>query len=255
MVNPGLLTCIANFGTEIAPFGACSSLARIFKMLSPLEWNGNQVELDLLSRTGEIVVFLHWLSIPGHFDSPLLCHLPSLAGAQRGVLQTLSSHSGIPSLVTPNNTESFLAFIQPMLSRTLYHTEKFRLLFQCVRYVTSHDLDLVEVGPIIVHFVPMNLISPFPTRVSVALEFNQRFVRVASDAVRMEFVKQDLLDRIVFAVSCSSFLDDYEKGVAVIGILLDTIRRDDQKRRMSIDDGDVAQFEVKEDTRQMNGKM
>ncbi|KAK2953881.1 hypothetical protein BLNAU_11141 [Blattamonas nauphoetae] len=44
--------------------------------------------------------------IPSHFDSPLLFHLPSLAGAQRGVLQTLSSHSGIPSLSTSQNTDS-----------------------------------------------------------------------------------------------------------------------------------------------------
>ncbi|KAK2944387.1 hypothetical protein BLNAU_20689 [Blattamonas nauphoetae] len=44
-------------------------------------------------------------------------------------------------------------------------------------------------------------------------------------------MRKGLLDRVVFAVSCSSFLDDYEKGVAVIGILLDTIRRDNLKQR------------------------
>ncbi|KAK2955433.1 hypothetical protein BLNAU_9661 [Blattamonas nauphoetae] len=69
-----------------APFGACSSLAKVFKMLAPFDSNPKQTELNRLSEVGEIVVSLLWLSIPIHYDSPLLCHLPSLAGAQRGVL-------------------------------------------------------------------------------------------------------------------------------------------------------------------------
>ncbi|KAK2955436.1 hypothetical protein BLNAU_9664 [Blattamonas nauphoetae] len=72
----------------------------MFKMLTPLEWNLEHKTL-ILSTAGDVVVSLHWFSIPVHFDSPLLCHLPSLAGAQRGTLKTLPSHSGIPSLVAP----------------------------------------------------------------------------------------------------------------------------------------------------------
>ncbi|KAK2953870.1 hypothetical protein BLNAU_11130 [Blattamonas nauphoetae] len=96
------LSCFVSFGVLTAPFGACSSLAKVFKLLAPFDSNQDQDELNVLRRVGEIVVSLHWFGIPSHFDSPLLCHLPSLAGAQRGILQTLSSHSGIPSLVTHN---------------------------------------------------------------------------------------------------------------------------------------------------------
>ncbi|KAK2953807.1 hypothetical protein BLNAU_11210 [Blattamonas nauphoetae] len=72
-----------------APFGACSSLAEVFKMLSPYDLNLDQGELVSLSVAGETVVSLHLLSIPAHFDSPLISDLPSLAAAQRGNLQHL----------------------------------------------------------------------------------------------------------------------------------------------------------------------
>ncbi|KAK2945942.1 hypothetical protein BLNAU_19159 [Blattamonas nauphoetae] len=75
-----------------------------------------QVKLDLLNLVGDLIVSLHWFNIPAHFDSPLLCHLPSLTGAQRGVLQTLSSHSGIPSLVAPLTTASFMPFFKTITS-------------------------------------------------------------------------------------------------------------------------------------------
>ncbi|KAK2955378.1 hypothetical protein BLNAU_9606 [Blattamonas nauphoetae] len=103
----GFLIVFSDYSNQTAPFGACSSLAKVFKMLSPFNQNPTQYELDLMWKAGEIVVSLHWFNIPAHFDSPLLCHLPSLAGAQRGVLQTLSSHSGIPSLAIPLTRRTF----------------------------------------------------------------------------------------------------------------------------------------------------
>ncbi|KAK2960700.1 hypothetical protein BLNAU_4355 [Blattamonas nauphoetae] len=101
----GLLNVFHSFGVFTASFGACSSLAQIFKTLAPFDSNPDENELNLLSDVGEIVLSLHWLNIPPRFDSPLLCHLPSLAGAQRGVLQTLSSHSGIPSLIASHSSQ------------------------------------------------------------------------------------------------------------------------------------------------------
>ncbi|KAK2955651.1 hypothetical protein BLNAU_9341 [Blattamonas nauphoetae] len=196
-----------SIGAFSAPFGACSSLAQVFQMLTPFFSDYNQFELDVLSRVGEIVVSLHWLSIPAHFDSPLLCHLSSPAGAQRGVLQTLSSHSGIPSLITPLPAELNQNTIGGILSEDLSH-KMILLLCLLARHVASDPV------------------------ASLVFEFFHRFVSVSSDAIRMDLVKQDLLDRVVFAVSNSPYLDDYEKGIAVIGILLATIRRDDQKQRM-----------------------
>ncbi|KAK2955133.1 hypothetical protein BLNAU_9862 [Blattamonas nauphoetae] len=217
----GFLNIICTFGIYTSPFGACSSLAQVFKMLVPYDSNPNEVVLRLLSRVGSIVVSLHWLSIPAHFDSPLLCHLPSLAGAQKGVLQTLSSHFGIPSLVTPNHAKPDWNTFKTIWSTQQSVGEIIDNTCLCVRYLEFNTI------------VPLPItISQYPALVSVAFDFFCRFFRVSSDAVRIKMVKRGLLDRVVFVVSNSSFLDDYEKGVAVIGILLDTIRRDNQTQRM-----------------------
>ncbi|KAK2948634.1 hypothetical protein BLNAU_16453 [Blattamonas nauphoetae] len=227
------LNRIVNLCGRVAPFGACSSLAKVFKMLAPFDsLNPQETDLDVLWYAGSIVVSLHWLNIPAHFDSPLLCHLPSLAGAQRGVLQTLSSHSGIVSLVTPLTTQLFVEYFA--LSAIQFDTTNrlFPLLSLFVR--SFHSIGIHPVHTTLQHLRSLStfLLHRVPAVVSAALEFFHRFVRFSSDTVRMKLVTQDLLDHIVFAVSCSSFCDDYEKGIAVIGILLDTIRREHLKRRM-----------------------
>ncbi|KAK2953849.1 hypothetical protein BLNAU_11252 [Blattamonas nauphoetae] len=209
---------------SVAPFGACSSLAKVFKMLAPFDTNPNELELMLLAMIGNVVVSLHWLSIPADFDSPLICHLPSLAGAQRGVLQKLFSRSGTPSLVAPYLAR--LVFKSP--PRGVNDIAKFyEHLITLSFSVRSSQFKI----PLHAHLSRF-LFSPFPTVVSAAFEFFHRFVSFSSDTVRMKLLKFNLFDDVVFAVSCSSFLDDYEKGIAVIGILLDTIRRDNLKRRM-----------------------
>ncbi|KAK2955916.1 hypothetical protein BLNAU_9076 [Blattamonas nauphoetae] len=208
------LTLFNNFGEYFTPFEACSSLAKVFKMLIPFEWNEVRIDLNLLRGVGDKVVSLHWLSIPPRFDSPLLCHLPSLAGAQQGVLQTLSSHTGLPSLVTPRNQPNWNS-IRKKLSGELTPSQGIHILSQIAILPQSHPLS-----------------CRLPALVSAAIEFIHRFVSVASDVVLIKLVLDGLLDIVKFAVSCSPFLNDYEKGVAVIGILLDTIRRDHLRRRM-----------------------
>ncbi|KAK2955707.1 hypothetical protein BLNAU_9397 [Blattamonas nauphoetae] len=226
------LAVFCDFSTSSSPFGVCSSLATVFKMLSPFDSRQNHVALDRINIAGDIVVSLHWLSIPAHFDSPLLCHLPSLAGAQRGVLQTLSSHSGIPSLLTPLTIESFSYSIRSLTSSPFSFHDGISKISLSVRYVDSDVFRSFKLKSFIVQSVVSCLLSPIPAVVSTTFEFLHRFVNVSSDAVRIKLVKQGLLGRVIFAVSCSSFLDDYEKGIAVIGILLDTIRRNDLKQRM-----------------------
>ncbi|KAK2953866.1 hypothetical protein BLNAU_11126 [Blattamonas nauphoetae] len=225
------LIIFVGFGVLTAPFGACSSLAKVFKLLAPFDSNQDQDELNVLSQAEEIVVSLHWLSIPSHFDSPLLCHLPSLAGAQRDVLQTLCSHSGIPSLFKPNTFNSHSG-ISSLVIPQLPLRERLRLLSQCVHQMASVGFRTSNIAVIIVEFLTTSLLSPYPAVVSVTLEIFHRFVSISSDAVRMLLVRKGLLDRVVLAVSNSSFLDDYEKGIAVIGILLSTIRRAHQTNTM-----------------------
>ncbi|KAK2954212.1 hypothetical protein BLNAU_10867 [Blattamonas nauphoetae] len=232
------LVVFYELGDCIASFGACSSLAKVFKMLVPFGSSLKQLELDLLGLVGESVVSLHWLSVPGHFDSPLLCHLPSLAGAQRGILQTLPSHSGIPSLLIPLRILPDWNTIRTIKYEALTFIQFNRILSLCVRHLASDVSHSSTVDLFVIAFLSKTLLSPFPSVASAAFEFFHRFVSVSSDAVRMKLVKRDLLDHVVFAVSNSSFLDDYEKGIAVIGILLATIRRVEQKRRLRVFDFD-----------------
>ncbi|KAK2945001.1 hypothetical protein BLNAU_20078 [Blattamonas nauphoetae] len=221
-----------SIGAFTAPFGACSSLAQVFKLLAPFDSNWRQDELNSFREAGEMVVSLHWLNIPAHFDSPLISHLPSLAGAQRSVLQTLSFDSGIPSLVTNIPAELNTNNLRRMLSGNHPHSNEIHLLALTVHYLDPDAFHSPGFVPKVYNSSAVSLLFPTPAVVSAAFEFFHRFVSVSSDAVRIELVKQGLLDRIVFAVSRSSFLDDYEKGIAVIGILLVAIRRVEQKRRM-----------------------
>ncbi|KAK2963576.1 hypothetical protein BLNAU_1619 [Blattamonas nauphoetae] len=230
------LIFFSTFGVFTSPFGACSSLAKVFKMLSPFDQNPEEKELNRLNIVGVIVVSLHRLSIPLGFDSPLLCHLPSLAGAQRGVVQTLSSHFGIPSLVTPPNTKSDWDRIITMLSsKPTFHMVVY-ILGLCVRTLGYDGVTSSTQSVFMDRMIERVLLFRVPALASIAFEFFHRFVSVSSDAVRMELVKRGLLDDVIFAVSNSSFLDDYEKGIAVIGILLATIRRDLQTRKMRLFD-------------------
>ncbi|KAK2955130.1 hypothetical protein BLNAU_9859 [Blattamonas nauphoetae] len=135
------LNVVCAFFAVTTPFGACSSLTTIFKMLHPFDSDTKEAELTLMRMAGDIIVSLHWLSIPAHFDSPLLCHLPSLAGAQRGILQTLSSHSGIPSLITPHNLQpNWNSIILPLLSKDHSVSDGISVQCLCVRYFTFSGL-------------------------------------------------------------------------------------------------------------------
>ncbi|KAK2955949.1 hypothetical protein BLNAU_9109 [Blattamonas nauphoetae] len=209
----GFLFIIWSLCGSVAPFGACSSLAKVFTMLAPFDSNPNEQELSLLRTVGIVVVSLHWLSIPPRFNSPLLYHLPSLAGVQRDVLQTLSSHSGIPSLIAPLTPESFIDSSSHITHDTDSLNRDFAKLIMFVRSVHFPILhysfiELTYNG----HYLKF-LLSHTPAIVSVVLEFFHRFVSFSSDAVRMELVRLGLLDHVVFAVTNSSFLDDYEKGI------------------------------------------
>ncbi|KAK2960296.1 hypothetical protein BLNAU_4849 [Blattamonas nauphoetae] len=231
-IRRDFLHVVAGFGVFTSPFGACSSLGKVFKILIPFDSNPEEFEMGLQSKVGDIVVSLHWLNIPAHFDSPLICHLPALNSAQRGILQTLSSYSGIVSLVIPHtslfiNESSFHIVSQgDDLNHRLILTSVY---LRFLAFSEMHEFLLSLHGAL---QFSSYLLSPFPTLVSAAFEFFHRLVSVLSDADRIKLAERGLLDHVMFAVSNSSFLDDYEKGVAVIGMILDTIRREDQKRRM-----------------------
>ncbi|KAK2941181.1 hypothetical protein BLNAU_23895 [Blattamonas nauphoetae] len=76
------------------------------------------------------------------------------------------------------------------------------------------------------------MFSTIPAEVSVLLEFVKRMVSVGSVEFAMAMVRFGLLDIVIRAVSESSFLEDYENGICVIGILLRSIRDFGKKQEM-----------------------
>ncbi|KAK2947037.1 hypothetical protein BLNAU_18039 [Blattamonas nauphoetae] len=179
----GLFNVVAHFGDFTSPFGACSSLAKVFKMLAPFNPMEDRVELKLLQDVGSVVVNLHWFSIPGHFDSPLIYHPSSLAGAQRGGVQTLSSHTGIRSLALPR-------FIQPNWNTIFAFLSPNSFPSDEVRILSEYFLSSLA-GHNILMFITERLFSVNPAIVSATFESFHRFVSVASDAIRIELVKRD----------------------------------------------------------------
>ncbi|KAK2948989.1 hypothetical protein BLNAU_16095 [Blattamonas nauphoetae] len=67
------------------------------------------------------------------------------------------------------------------------------------------------------------ILSPVPAEVSVYLEFVKRVVSLCSVESVMEMVRFGMLEIVIRGVSESSFLEDYENGICVIGILLRSI--------------------------------
>ncbi|KAK2955708.1 hypothetical protein BLNAU_9398 [Blattamonas nauphoetae] len=179
----GFLAVFSEFCELTAPFGACSSLAKVFNLLYLFDSNRTRHEILWLNKAGQTVVSLHWLSIPAHFDSPLLCHLPSLAGAQRGILQTLSSGAGILSLVTPNRAKPDWNNIRTVMAAHQSRTDGFSILSHCVRSLTSEAFNSIKIEPSIVG-------SRLPAFVSVAFECFHRLVSVSSDDYRIAILRR-----------------------------------------------------------------
>ncbi|KAK2962200.1 hypothetical protein BLNAU_2860 [Blattamonas nauphoetae] len=83
-----------------APFGDCSSLATIFKMFAPLDPSSTE-ENTLVRGLRHILVNVHYLNIPPHFDSPLIAHLPTVFSSQPSILPCISEEHGIRFLLEP----------------------------------------------------------------------------------------------------------------------------------------------------------
>ncbi|KAK2940250.1 hypothetical protein BLNAU_24834 [Blattamonas nauphoetae] len=149
--------------------------SKVFKMLTPFDSNPDDREVTLLRFVGDLVVSLHWLNIPAHFDSPLLCHLPSLASAQRGVLK-LSPLTLASSPRHPTHRS-----IVRRMYRTLHKTIRWHEPIPCTSFAVSTVIALERdsPGP---HHTPSPPLSfqvlPVPAIVSAALEFFHRFVTV-----------------------------------------------------------------------------
>ncbi|KAK2954231.1 hypothetical protein BLNAU_10886 [Blattamonas nauphoetae] len=183
-----------------APFGECRSLAMIFREFSTVRHPNAQLdEYDLAVL--QAVLDLHWLSIPISFDSPLL----AIASSINGISLTACDFRISSAVVIRQESLRTLILLGSRMTKGIVIP-----LFSKWLFCQSDRRQAC---------------ASKPSHVSIALEIVARLVRVSSDAVRMEFVRRGVLDVVVVSVSHSSFLEDFENGVVLIGILLGTLRR------------------------------
>ncbi|KAK2956572.1 hypothetical protein BLNAU_8412 [Blattamonas nauphoetae] len=186
-----------------APFGDCISLKELFRSSRHLNsiHHDTNLELGVLPRCKEFEM----LSIPTGFGSALACSSKHVS-MNHNTTRTQPHFSTRPSLNTSD------------LSTQLYSS-----LSDNTRSVSD---GIVSVGSLIrrlkTKFTMMK--SPVPATVSAMLEFVKRFVCLSEIGVLWIILCFGLLDRVIRAVSESSFLEDYENGICVIGILLRSIR-------------------------------
>ncbi|KAK2955148.1 hypothetical protein BLNAU_9877 [Blattamonas nauphoetae] len=77
------------------------------------------------------------------------------------------------------------------------------------------------------------LVSPMPSVVSVALTVLTQLVRACTVSECVLLVEAGVVDAVIVSVSLSSFLDDYENGLCVVGIVLNSIRQQELIRHVS----------------------
>ncbi|KAK2944999.1 hypothetical protein BLNAU_20076 [Blattamonas nauphoetae] len=161
---PFLRTFLRLVLPSCAPFGECKSFAMIFREFSTIRHHSAPLDEDNLDVL-QIVLDLHWPSIPTSFDTPLL----SIRSSINGISLTASDFMGLRSGYS----------------------------------VTQIDFK-----------------EPSPSLVSVELELMTRFVRVSSDAVRMELVRRGVLDVVVVSDNTTSGAEHADPSIRLLLLLL-----------------------------------
>ncbi|KAK2945178.1 hypothetical protein BLNAU_19917 [Blattamonas nauphoetae] len=213
-----------------APFGDCHSLKELFRSVRHKNNNDDHTSTDDDDPTG--FESLEWLSIPTGFGSALAHsdkHVPFDAfnnqDKQHVSTKQTPTFSHLASLIPEflsaeaRNVNdgillaaSFVHMLNPIFTPWLVF-ENDRLVFLCT-----------------------SILSPIPAEVSVMLEFVKRLVWMSSAGFRVKTVHIGLVDCVIRAVSESSFLEDYENGICVIGILLGSIRDSGNKKDVVVHD-------------------
>ncbi|KAK2954951.1 hypothetical protein BLNAU_10091 [Blattamonas nauphoetae] len=205
------------------PFGDCISLTNVFKMLLHTD-PVSRDELNKVVVVRENVIARNWFQIPTSFDSPHIAHLRSLHPSRHRILPSISEETGMTCLLSDRTDPVFTSLVDE-ICRTAnaedWLTESVLILRSLtpdtIRYNTSLMKGVLSIFDC--------FLSSVPARVSLAFEFCKRFLQMCLDLDRLILVRNGLMDAVVLAVYDWPFLEDYENGVVVIGILLNTIRR------------------------------
>ncbi|KAK2950592.1 hypothetical protein BLNAU_14484 [Blattamonas nauphoetae] len=219
-----LTTIIPALLLATAPFGDCFSLIELFQS-TRLPSNTQLSPID--SDIATCCQTLEWLNIPTGFGSAL--------AHSNTFLSQDSRTSDTPPTPPPDylNHSSHMSFFRtnlPDLVTFLGHN------FSTIGDIV-HKLDLIRALFLvkktgILSDLCFAMISRIPAEVSVALEAVKRLACVSKVGLLNVMVRWGVLDIVIRAVSESSFLEDYENGICVIGIFLRSIRSIRSKQEM-----------------------
>ncbi|KAK2951629.1 hypothetical protein BLNAU_13368 [Blattamonas nauphoetae] len=205
-----------------APFGDCVSLSKILPSIFP-HLRLSIVADHLILLLARIVFVLSWLNLPQHFDLPLLSLNPSH-----------SIHTQILSTFTKNSRQVIFEAASPDNS-VFDSVWDFFVIIEGIRdpsraFIAHSDHTNPSTRRMYLEILPSLITLSIPAHRSIFLEMLHRLVVVSPHTFRLNLISKGVIDSILFAVSTSSNLEDYENGIAVIGILLDAIRRDHLRR-------------------------
>ncbi|KAK2950508.1 hypothetical protein BLNAU_14501 [Blattamonas nauphoetae] len=223
-----------HFLATCGPFGECRTLFSLLKyFLSSLPINNYESNKNKVITRLSAVIGLHWFSLPPSFNSPFhvlrhpLLRLPEITLIMKPWLLQSIWKTQLPLLFSAT---------APMENDIILHVfELASTLGVFFRIITSISASVFSHCGLTKRLCSL-LISPVPSVVSLVLVFLARLIHLSDDEGKMEMVLLGVIDYVVVAVSQSSFLEDYENGIALIGDLLETVRQDEQKRRMTIFD-------------------
>ncbi|KAK2942215.1 hypothetical protein BLNAU_22865 [Blattamonas nauphoetae] len=223
-----------------APFGECcsfSSLAAYLIRPGPIGGLGQDGPHQALTIL-HTILSLHWFSLPLSFDSPFLLH-PHLHTVW------LETEDTINPWDKPPDWEKFLSslIIETFSSSRDLDNESLMLAIAIGKFypiLRRHSASVFSRCGLTRHLFRF-LLSPIPVTVSLALAFLTRVVMESDVRWKMEMLRLGVIDCVVMAILRSSFLEDYEHGVTLIGDLLRTVRHDAQESRMTqINLGDIV---------------
>ncbi|KAK2955480.1 hypothetical protein BLNAU_9527 [Blattamonas nauphoetae] len=201
-----------------APFGDCFSVRELYRSVGPL--NIEREVSSLVSFVTSRCESLEWLNIPTGFGSAL-AHSNTRDSIDHSENQDHSSVSTLPTRIP--------GFLSKQVHDTSGGICAVGTLF---RDLNHSKAQLASVNHRALRTCCKAMFSPIPVEASVMLEYVKRVVSLSSVESVMQMLRFEMLDIVIRVVSESSFLEDYENGICVIGIVLRSICSFGKKKEM-----------------------
>ncbi|KAK2955538.1 hypothetical protein BLNAU_9586 [Blattamonas nauphoetae] len=188
-----------------APFGDLHSVRELYRSVGQSSCHCEDTSTE--SYAASDCESIEWLNIPTGFDSALALQIN-----QPVVMDKCDKHSPF--------SKDMSGFLSEHATDVCFDICNVATL---IRDLTPANATSDMFGSETLRDCAWGMLSPIPAEVSVNLEFVKRVVSLGSVSNVMEMVRFGMLDIVIRGVSESLFLEDYENGICVIGILLRSI--------------------------------